>query len=371
MRYSIRARPLTLLLPRGLAAFARIVGLGAALALSACGEVAVGSLDEPLGEITGDRPSYQERVALYACDKARADPAATGWSDFAAVPPLLWHDSLAQSGRAHSQDMRDTPCFQHNSCDGTDPFVRIKKYWTGAFSTMGENIAAGVSDGQTAVYNWINEIGAPPGTTGHRENTFNGAFHYVGFGYAPGGKQFQGYWTQDFAGTQPPPAIPPIAVGIHAPEAPSAGGMATFSAIFYDAGKRAPDFVEVVIDGHTTPLTLAGGAAAAGAYEARVPITAGCHRYYFLSSVGGTKAAYPDAGTLGVATPGTTTGCDAFVAGTVSLDPGAGTGPGGNIGGGSGGGGCDVGRGRGATGPWTTLLLLAAIPLARRRRARR
>ena len=138
-----------------------------------------------LGEPVEDRPNYAERVALYASNRARMDPAAIGWKQYPPTHPLLWHDSLARAGRAHSLDMRDTPCFQHNSCDGTKFDTRLKRYWTTAFSSLRENIAAGVNDGQTVVHNWIEEIGAPPGETGHREAIFDFKFksHYVGLGY--------------------------------------------------------------------------------------------------------------------------------------------------------------------------------------------
>src|SRR5579864_8593647 len=71
----------------------------------------IASNEQALGEPTGDRPNYQERVALYQCNKSRAEPAATHWPSFKPVPPLLWHDQLAQSSRAHSTDMRDNGCF--------------------------------------------------------------------------------------------------------------------------------------------------------------------------------------------------------------------------------------------------------------------
>ena len=52
--------------------------------------VATGAVGEPMG----DYPSYDERVALYATNRARVDPAAEGWASFAAQPPLLWHHDL-------------------------------------------------------------------------------------------------------------------------------------------------------------------------------------------------------------------------------------------------------------------------------------
>ena len=246
-----------------------------------------------------DRPNYEERLALYAADRARVEPGKTGWPDFPAVRPLLWSDTLGQAGRAHSTDMRDTPCFAHTSCDGTDPFDRIKSYWKMSFATMGENIAAGITDGITVIESsWINEMGAAPGETGHRENMFNAMYDYVGFGYEEGGSKYHGYWTQDFAGVGGKPKIPRLVVGSHFPQA--ANEMVTFGTVYFDDGGVAPERVEVVIDKKATVLSLARGKDAAGAYEGAVMVPAGCHRYSFHAITGGKVSCYPGTGTLGI-----------------------------------------------------------------------
>jgi hypothetical protein len=332
-----------------------------ALTLSACapGE-GPGWIAQSLGEPTGDRPSWAERVCHNETNVARVDPAAYDWPDYVAKPPLLWSDALAQAARAHSQDMHDTPCFQHPSCDGTDTFVRIKMYWTDAASAMGENIMAGVDDPQTAVYNWINEVNAG-NTTGHRDNIFSKDFdyHYVGLGYIAGGKQgsFMGYWTQDFAGTMPAPAIPRLTSGAHFPRTTSPGGQINFSTVYYDKDGVAPDRVEVVVDGMATPLPLYRGKPALGAYQAALNLPAGAHRYYFRAVVAGKGSIYPDAGTLGVATTGTAAPPEYTPGGVVADPP-----PGG--GGGHGGSSCAI-----APRPSAAPLLLglfAALTLAAR-----
>src|SRR5678815_4102995 len=160
-----------------------------ALLLVACTAVPVGESAAALGEPNGDYPNYDERVVLYATNRARVDPAKEGWGSYAATPPLQWNLQLNQSARVHSADMRDTPCFQHDSCDGTDIWDRITGYYTSSYQTIGENISAGVPDGITAVHNWIYEIGAAPGETGHRENIFSKDFAFLGAGFAAGGSK--------------------------------------------------------------------------------------------------------------------------------------------------------------------------------------
>jgi hypothetical protein len=253
-----------------------------------------------LGLPAGDYPNYDERVALYATNRARTDPTAEGWPTYPAQPPLLWQVDLNHSARVHSQDMHDTPCFQHNSCDGTDAFARVQTYYTGPWMEIGENISAGksVSDGFIAIHNWIYEIGAAAGETGHRDNIFSAKFTLIGNGFVPGGTAFQNYWTQDFIGT--PVTHPRLADGVHFPATIAAGAAATFGTTYYDAGGAAPTRIAVVVDGVCNLLGLVHGIAARGAYEAKLSLATGCHPYFFLSTTGGADATYPDSGALQV-----------------------------------------------------------------------
>lgn len=302
-----------------------------------------------LGEPIAGRPSYFERVALYATDRARVDPAhaASGWSEFAPVPPLLWNDALGRSALAHSEDLRDTPCFQHDSCDGTPTFDRVRSYYTESAAALGENIAAGISDPFQLIDNWLDEVGAPAGEDGHRKNIFSDAFHYVGLGYAPGGSEYRGYWTQDFAGARSAPAVPPLAAGAHYFAGDSDD--ATFGVVYYDAASVAPRSVSVVVDGKAIALSRVNGNPGAGAYEGSLRLGPGCHRYYFRAEVGDEVVLYPDGGTLGAAEDASE--CAEYQAGGVDNSPS-----------GKSGGGCSAGGGRAPSGggaAWLSLLGLA------------
>jgi uncharacterized protein YkwD len=314
--------------------------------------ISVNRVQSSLGQPVGDYPNYDERVALYATNRARVDPTAEGWPAYPAQPPMQWQVDLDRSARAHSLDMRDTPCFQHNSCDGTDAFVRVKTFYTGPWTSLGENISAGqsVSDGFIAVHNWLYEIGATPGETGHRDNIFSSKFTLVGNGFVPGGTTFQNYWTQDFVGTTV--TRPHLGDGIHFPGAPAAGASVTFGTTYFDAGGAAPSRVAVVVDGSCSALTLARGTAARGAYEAKLSLTAGCHSYFFLATAASTTATYPDVGALQVGVAVAAAACPLAVAtragngctgGTDAGPPpdGSGNGSGGSNGGGGGAGSGD------------------------------
>jgi uncharacterized protein YkwD len=301
-----------------------------------------------LGQPNGDYPGYEERVVLYATNKARMDPSAEGWASFPAQPPFQWNYDLNRSARAHSIDMRDTPCFQHESCDGTDPFVRIKTFYTASWNSMGENISAGVPDAVTAVYNWINEIGAAAGETGHRENIFSSSFTMMGSGYAAGGTKYHNYWTQDFVGVTKPPARPLMTDGIHI-RASGTGGKMSFGTTYYDGSSSAAAVaVNVVIDGTCMPLPLTRGTPTRGAYEADITLTDGCHGYYFVSN-NGTTTVYPDSGGLQVGVGSAASSCALFAASVPAGSCGA-PGTAGSSGGAAGAGGGGTTGAAGASG---------------------
>jgi hypothetical protein len=270
--------------------------LALALLTVGCTAVPVGEENSALGQPDGDYPNYDERVVLYATNRARVDPAKEGWSSYAKQPPLQWEENLNKSSRAHSVDMRDTPCFQHNSCDGTDIWKRITSYYTTQYQSIGENISAGVPDGVTAVHNWLYEIGAPAGETGHRDNIFSQDFTFMGVGYAAGGSQYDNYWTQDFIGN--PVTRPAMSDGIHFPQKAASGKSLTFGVTWYDSAGSAPSKVSVVVDGVCKDLTLARGSGGLAAYEASLSFADGCHAYYFRAVNNGKTVVYPDMGSL-------------------------------------------------------------------------
>jgi hypothetical protein len=288
-------------------------------------EGGVARVSGALGQPSGDFPSYDERVMLYATNRARMSPAAETWPAYAAVPPLQWSLGLNQSARAHSIDMRDTPCFQHPSCGSAtdDTFTRVQRYYTGPWTTLGENIAGGPSDGFGVVHNWIFEIGAGATETGHRDNIFSRGFNLIGNGFAPGGPPrpaLNNLWTQDFAGTGTTLGLPKLSDGIHFPGAPAAGASVSFGATYYDAAGAAPSRILAVVDGACTSMALAvangmaRGTPGKGAYEVAIPLAAGCHPYFFLATVAGADVSYPDSGALQVGVGVAAGNCPLFAA---------------------------------------------------------
>jgi uncharacterized protein YkwD len=347
LRAGRRAPPLWLVAPCALAA----VG-GACSEPSGASDVQV--VAAPLGEPMGEYPSYEERVAVYATNRARVSPSTEGWPSYPPQPPMQWNYDLNRSSRAHSTDMRDTPCFQHPSCDGTDTFARVFMFYTGAWTSVAENIAAGVTDPQTVVHNWIYEVGAAAGETGHRDAIFSSKLTLIGTGFAAGGaSKTPNYWTQDFVGTTV--ARPRLTDGIHFPKTAAAGGKVTFGATYYDAavGANKPQ-VFAVVDGTCQGLTMIRGTTALGAHEGAFALADGCHAYYFVATLGdGTAlATYPTTGSLQVgAGAGAGAACALFTTtramATCAGNAGGAAGTGGGM---AGGGGSAAGTGGGGAG---------------------
>jgi MYXO-CTERM domain-containing protein len=352
-----RAPPLWLVAPCALAA------VGGACADHDAGEApAVRVVTSALGEPMGEYPSYEERVVVYATNRARVSPTTENWPSYPPQPPMQWNYDLNRSSRAHSTDMRDTPCFQHPSCDGTDTFQRVFMFYTGAWTSVAENIAAGVTDPQTVVKNWINEVGAAAGETGHRDAIFSSKLTLIGAGFAAGGaSKTPNYWTQDFVGTNV--TRPRLTDGIHFPKTAAAGGKVTFAATYYDAavGAGKPQ-VFAVVDGLCQGLSMIRGTTSLGAHEGAVALADGCHAYHFVATLGdGTAlATYPTTGSLQVGAGAAAATCPLFTttraaatcaggaAGTGGL---AGTGGGtAGTGGGTAGTGGAAGMGGGAAG---------------------
>ena len=105
------------------------------------------------------------------------------------LTPFVYNETLAETARAHSQDMVDRNFFNHNNPDGQSPFDRMKANGI-RYSMAAENIAAGYPSPEAVVEGWMN-------SEGHRANIL-GSCKELGVGLALGGS-YGYYWTQCFA----------------------------------------------------------------------------------------------------------------------------------------------------------------------------
>ncbi len=94
------------------------------------------------------------------------------------IAPLVWNESLASVGRAHSKDMFERGYFSHYSPEGKDVGDRLEQAGIG-YSFAGENLALApnVQRAHTGLMN----------SEGHRRNILDPAFKKVGIGAIDGG----------------------------------------------------------------------------------------------------------------------------------------------------------------------------------------
>ena len=105
------------------------------------------------------------------------------------LEPFVYNETLAETARAHSQDMIDRNFFDHTNPDGKSPFDRMRENGL-SYSMAAENIAVGYPSPEAVVEGWMN-------SEGHRANILGGC-EELGVGLALGGS-YGYYWTQCFA----------------------------------------------------------------------------------------------------------------------------------------------------------------------------
>jgi uncharacterized protein YkwD len=169
------------------------------------------------------------------------------------LPPLQEDSRLHDAALGHSEDMAQNNYFSHTSQDNRSPGDRITQAGY-AWSTYGENIAAGYSTPAAVVEGWMN-------SDGHRANILRSSFCDIGVGLAySAASSYRYYWTQNFGRKQGVSACPTIqqysisaVSGSHGSIWPSgtvtvdAGDSASFT-ISADTGYRIRD---VRVDGQS------------------------------------------------------------------------------------------------------------------------
>jgi len=110
---------------------------------------------------------------------------------FGAAAALTWNDKLTAAAEGHSQDMGANNFFSHTSADGRTLADRINASGY-AWSSAGENIAAGYTSVDAVMDGWIE-------SPGHCANLMNAGFAEVGVVCVPGvaGDTYSTYWTMD------------------------------------------------------------------------------------------------------------------------------------------------------------------------------
>lgn len=133
-------------------------------------------------------------TALARINQLRAAGASCrGAGNFAAAGALSWSAPLTQAAEVHSQDMVGKNFFSHTGSAGSSLADRVNA--TGyAWSSLGENIAAGYANVDSVLNGWM-------ASDGHCANIMNPAFNQVGLVCVTGSaaNSYNTYWTLDLA----------------------------------------------------------------------------------------------------------------------------------------------------------------------------
>jgi len=112
------------------------------------------------------------------------------------LPPLLWHDGLADVARAHSADLMRNNLRGHTGSDGSTVRDRIERSGITNTRFRAENCNYGQTTPDTSVQAWMN-------SPGHRANILNESATHLGVGFVQRTEgftsQYVTYWTQVFA----------------------------------------------------------------------------------------------------------------------------------------------------------------------------
>ncbi len=130
-------------------------------------------------------------------NQLRAAGASCGTrGSFAPAGALSWNTRLTDAATVHSQDMVTNNFFSHTGSNGSSAGNRITAAGY-AWSTYGENIAAGYATVNIVMDGWM-------GSDGHCANIMNPAFTQIGVACIKGttANSYGSYWTMDLARPQ-------------------------------------------------------------------------------------------------------------------------------------------------------------------------
>jgi len=103
------------------------------------------------------------------------------------LPPLIWHNELADVARAHSVDMAERRFFNHVCPYGRSLANRVDNAGIRWGTMLAENIASGQTTPEQVVRAWME-------SPGHRANVLNNQAVYLGVG------RYNNLWTKKFMG---------------------------------------------------------------------------------------------------------------------------------------------------------------------------
>jgi hypothetical protein len=144
-----------------------VAAISLLLVLGSSGGALKAALQHPLGRVL----SYSSSMTIGGLlADTNAQRSANG------VGGLSLNDKLDAAAQAKADDMAARNYWSHYTPEGNPPWVFVSAQGY-SYQKLGENLAAGFSDEQSAINGWM---ASPP----HRENLLDPAFSNVGFGFA-------------------------------------------------------------------------------------------------------------------------------------------------------------------------------------------
>jgi uncharacterized protein YkwD len=109
----------------------------------------------------------------------------------AGLGPLAISQQLTSAAQGYAEVLATSGCFAHTCGPVPDMVGRSERAGYHAWTTLGENIAAGQRSPEEVVKQWMD-------SPGHRTNILNPAFTEIGVGVANGKGPYGTYWAQEF-----------------------------------------------------------------------------------------------------------------------------------------------------------------------------
>lgn len=132
-----------------------------------------------------------EQDLVDAHNRARSTARECGGQYYDAAGPLTWSCELNRAAYLHSKDMADNDYFDHTNLAGESPSKRATDQGYN-YSYVGENIAAGQRDMESAMQGWLS-------SPGHCANIMNPNYAELGASLAENSNsRYRLYWTAMF-----------------------------------------------------------------------------------------------------------------------------------------------------------------------------
>lgn len=141
-----------------------------------------------VGQALADSPPASVDQAAY---EARVLDLTNAERDKAGVAPLTLNPQLQDSANAYSQVLASSGCFAHTCGPVPDFADRDAAAGYVAWTTIGENLAAGYSTPEAVMDGWMN-------SPDHRSNILSTEFTDIGIAVTTGNTPFGVYWAQEF-----------------------------------------------------------------------------------------------------------------------------------------------------------------------------